>query len=57
MHVAGVKGHGCLTKPYSGHDLLRGLSIVSDMMNKGTISKPLPASFTLLPEGAQRLAA
>lgn len=57
LQFEGVKGHGCLTKPYSCDDLLRGMAIVLDLINKRKVLVPLPRNFMLLPEGAQRLAA
>ena len=56
LHFEGVKGHGCLTKPYSSNDLMRGLDIISEMITKGKLLLPLPRSFVMLPEGTERLA-
>lgn len=41
-------GEGCLTKPYSSTDLLRGLAIVTEIMTTGKAVPPFPRGFRLL---------
>ena len=47
--LTAVNGHACLSKPYRGTDLLRGLEIVSDLVATGTASAPFPHGFQVLP--------
>jgi DNA-binding response OmpR family regulator len=44
-----VHGHACLAKPYRPGDLLRSLEIVTEMIDTGTASPPLPPNFHILP--------
>ncbi|MBS1183618.1 MAG: response regulator [Proteobacteria bacterium] len=48
----GAVGQGCLTKPYSIHDLLRSLEIVAAVAANGTAAPPFPRGFQLLPQAA-----
>ena len=42
------RGHGCLAKPYLFSDLVRGLEIVSELIDTGKASPPFPGGFKLL---------
>ena len=44
-----VNGQGCLAKPYSPADLLRGLELVAEIVATGTASPPFPRGFQRLP--------
>jgi DNA-binding response OmpR family regulator len=46
--LTSADGNACLAKPYSAQDLLQGLEIVTDIMNKGTSLKDFPAGFQIL---------
>ncbi|MDB5362182.1 MAG: response regulator [Rhodospirillales bacterium] len=41
-------GHACLSKPYRPSDLLRGLEIVTDLVDTGRSTTPLPRGFQIL---------
>jgi hypothetical protein len=47
--LSAVHGHACLAKPYNFAQLLRGLEIVTEMVNSGTASLPFPRGFQVLP--------
>lgn len=47
--LTAANGHACLSKPYRGTDLLRGLKIVGDIVATGEASRPFPRGFQLLP--------
>jgi len=46
--LTAANGHACLSKPYRGTDLLRGLEIVADIVANGTASAPFPHGFQML---------
>ncbi len=50
--LTAANGHACLTKPYHGAELLRGLEIVADIATTGTAVPPLPRNFQIL-KGAE----
>jgi len=51
--LTAANGHACLAKPYRGGDLLRGLTIVSDLVATGAAVPPFPRGFQVLrPEPA-----
>jgi len=52
INLTAANGHACLSKPYRGTDLLRGLEIVSDLVATGTASGPFPHGFQVLPSVA-----
>jgi DNA-binding response OmpR family regulator len=41
-------GHACLSKPFRMSDLLRGLEIVTDLVDTGRSAAPLPHGFQIL---------
>jgi len=48
--LTAANGHACLSKPYRGSDLLRGLKIVEDIVVTGKASAPFPYGFQILHE-------
>ena len=49
-----ARGHACLAKPYRTGDLLRGLEIVTEIIDTGVASPPFPRNFQLRPPAHQR---
>jgi len=47
--LTAANGHACLSKPYRGTDLVRGLEIVSNLVATGKASAPFPHGFQVLP--------
>ena len=47
--LTGADGHACLGKPYRAADLLRSLTIVTEIVATGTASPPFPRGFQVLP--------
>jgi DNA-binding response OmpR family regulator len=48
----GIGGQACLKKPYRAIDLLRGLEIVTAMIDTGATPLPFPPGFEVLPGAA-----
>jgi len=47
-----VDGHGCLSKPYHGAELLRSLEIVASIAATGSAAPPFPRRFQILATAA-----
>jgi DNA-binding response OmpR family regulator len=43
-----AEGEACLAKPYKAEDLLRGMSIVAEIVATGAASPPFPHGFRML---------
>ncbi len=46
--LSAAYGHACLSKPYHGVDLIRGLEIVADIAASGHATPPYPRKFQVL---------
>lgn len=46
--LTAADGHACLSKPYHGSELIRGLEIVADITATGRATPPFPHKFQVL---------
>jgi len=46
--LTAADGHACINKPYSAQDLLRGLQLVTQIVETGRAIPPLPLGFHIL---------
>ena len=52
VRLTAANGHGCIRKPYTPVDLLRGLEVVIDILATGQATPPLPVALEVLQPAA-----